>query len=463
MSPMNYLKDSWVQILGFSVFISGLFSLISYTATPREISPTIIPAHVALAPKLEGQSPIFLSQPRQTILPQLAPAATRPALANSQTPLPLLKRHVGPWVVDASRAKGSDFQTISEALRNAHNGDVILIRPGIYQETLIISIPISLEGQGLSPSEVKIISSQPTTLSVVSGGLLSAKNLSIENSYDKTASALAISNAQVALSGINIKSRGEGIYLNEAFLSAEDSRLNAKIAIFAASSDNFNLKNCNIKADTEGISFFGSRITAKLVKVNFSGSGTGIRSEGNDIQITINGSKFNLSRSPGALIAYSNSHVEVNNSEVYLNNTSEVGFYARKSYLAVSNTLVQNSATSALVARKDSTIIVKHSRFNGNKACAIKVSGSSIIRLERSVIINNHCGIGFEGPASLNAIANKFINNGIGPLAVVPGIQNSLTLNGSKNIGLSLYSLKHPPTRFHPVHFDNDIFSPNNH
>jgi hypothetical protein len=50
------------------------------------------------------------------------------------------------WIVDANNGPGTNFVTISAAISAAAPGDIILVRPGIYGEIVIVSKPLTIIG-----------------------------------------------------------------------------------------------------------------------------------------------------------------------------------------------------------------------------------------------------------------------------------------------------------------------------
>jgi len=120
----------------------------SHALSPLSVSPTLPRAEATERRKegaLETWLCLLLRAPKRPIpLPDdlimhiftfLQPSA----LFHASLPLPTL-------VVDKRSAVRGHFTTISAALRAAQAGDVILIQPGTYRESLTIEVPVHLRG-----------------------------------------------------------------------------------------------------------------------------------------------------------------------------------------------------------------------------------------------------------------------------------------------------------------------------
>jgi len=104
-----------------------------------------------------------------------------------------------------SQRGGGDYRTVSEALANAEESSRIIVRPGRYAESLVISRPVEIIGEG--PLEQIIIesSNSPCILSRANQG--SVRNLTLrgrvgenENEYF----AVNISSGRLTLEGCDI-------------------------------------------------------------------------------------------------------------------------------------------------------------------------------------------------------------------------------------------------------------------
>jgi parallel beta-helix repeat protein len=101
-------------------------------------------------------------KPQKAAAPAKPPAETQPATpsaaeAGEQTAQrPTTKNEPPPCVVD--QLHRGDFTTITEAIEKSAPGTRIVVRPGLYQEGIVINKPLEIVGDG-APGEVVIQSS----------------------------------------------------------------------------------------------------------------------------------------------------------------------------------------------------------------------------------------------------------------------------------------------------------------
>jgi parallel beta-helix repeat protein len=108
-------------------------------------------------------------------------------------------------VVDASH--GGDFTTVSQAIEAAKPGDRILIRPGVYEEGLVLDKPLEILGDG--PVSEVIIRAQGTAALQFRTSVGRVTNLTLrQTSSDGMYYGVDITQGRLEMEGCDISSRG---------------------------------------------------------------------------------------------------------------------------------------------------------------------------------------------------------------------------------------------------------------
>lgn len=105
--------------------------------------------------------------------------------------------------------KNGDYVTIADAMKAANSGDKILIKPGLYRETLVIDKPINIIGDGNS-NEIIIQGKEKSTIifHAISGHISNLSLRQLANIEDR--SCVDITKGSLELDGCDITSEGSG-------------------------------------------------------------------------------------------------------------------------------------------------------------------------------------------------------------------------------------------------------------
>jgi len=119
---------------------------------------------------------------------------------------PVGKTEPPTWVVDPMHR--GDHATITEAITAASAGDRILIRPGFYQEALVIDKPLEIIGEG-APGEIEVEATEGSVLVFrTSMGRVANLTLRQMGGGDESA-AVIIEQGRMQLEDCDISSEGE--------------------------------------------------------------------------------------------------------------------------------------------------------------------------------------------------------------------------------------------------------------
>ncbi|HEV2457329.1 MAG TPA: TIR domain-containing protein [Ktedonobacterales bacterium] len=168
------------------------------------IDATSKPRRGAAAPRRSEESRAWLDELRRAL--GVAAPSTAPPPPDEPADGPIT------YIVDHSGL--GDYTTIAAALRAAHNGDRIVIRPGRYPEALVVDTSLSLVGEG-GPGAVTIEAGQASALRIEAPNA-QVQNLTIRQSGSRDLDCLVIAAGKVEVIGCDISAQTAGACVNLA-------------------------------------------------------------------------------------------------------------------------------------------------------------------------------------------------------------------------------------------------------
>ncbi|AFZ14671.1 serine/threonine protein kinase [Crinalium epipsammum PCC 9333] len=132
-----------------------------------------------------------------------------PAAIGSPLALPIPSANNSALIV--SKIGAADYRSISQAIKNAQQGSRILVRPGFYQESLVIDKPLEIVGDG-SVADIIVESKgsscirMQTGYAVVRGLTLRHRAGNFTSLFDKSSYAVDIPQGQLILENCDINS-----------------------------------------------------------------------------------------------------------------------------------------------------------------------------------------------------------------------------------------------------------------
>jgi len=370
--------DAWIQVLGFLALASGLFSAHYLRAWPRPPAAAVpSAAEAAIAPLVP-------------VVPEAAPAPAPvlPAAPAPDAPKKLVARRAGHWVVDAAMGPGADTAKIAEAVANAADLDVILVKPGDYREGLKIAASVTIVGDSGAPGDTRLSFAGSETI-VVAGGSVIMKNMTLSNDGKSGEWVIALNRGRLSLKDVALRSSSQGIRVSDGDLDVADSTLEASTALFV-----------------EG----KSRVT--MTGVTATGGEATIRADGPDVQLTIRHATVRNSRDTAVAAA--------NSAHVFL---SEIRFH---------------DDADAIVAQSGAEVKVSHAKIEKNHGCAVTIGGGATVILEQTRSAKNRCGVSFTGPGTLDVTDSEFEDLELGALMIKPGISGEVIVRGARNTGIKI-------------------------
>jgi parallel beta-helix repeat protein len=113
-------------------------------------------------------------------------------------------------VVERGASSRNKYDTISAALTAAQHGDVILVRPGMYSEPLVIDKAVEIIGVGVleEHQEAVIRASGGSAIVYNAPGVGRISNLTIEAGSAPDCAAVDVTEGHVRIAGCHVRSRG---------------------------------------------------------------------------------------------------------------------------------------------------------------------------------------------------------------------------------------------------------------
>jgi hypothetical protein len=370
---MSVIEDVWVQLFALLLIISGIFSLHYMLRRDRGISAS--PSSQTAAPASPVSAPLP-DDARAAAAQVPAPAAAAPA-----------PKIAGRWVVAAQKGGDVDFTSLGEALSRAVNGDVIILRPGTYDASLLTSKSLTITGGGVSPDQVILTNSINPTFAV-GGGWVVMENMTISNTSRANYAALSVYNASLVLRNVKVTSSGYGLRVQDADLEVSDSELEGVITLSISGKS---------KVKLTGVS-----LTSGLSTIKAEGAGAHLQIESSSIR---HGGGVGL----------------------------EAGKFAS---VSMSGTTISGNRYVGVMINSGAEVRIAKSRIEDNRECGAFLTGGGKLILEQVSLARNKCGVSFAGPGTLEAWNSGFSQNSMGAVAIPSSLGDSAVVRGSGNIGL---------------------------
>ncbi|MBA4123686.1 MAG: right-handed parallel beta-helix repeat-containing protein [Acidobacteria bacterium] len=116
--------------------------------------------------KIIEQQPVGQAQTAATVVPTTAKTATQNKVQPNKTSQTASVAAVQKTVIVSANGSG-DFAQIGEALRNVAPNTRLIIRPGLYNESIVIDKNVEIVGDG-EPEEIKIVATNSSCLQMQS-------------------------------------------------------------------------------------------------------------------------------------------------------------------------------------------------------------------------------------------------------------------------------------------------------
>jgi hypothetical protein len=370
MSQPSATEDVWVQLFALLAVVSGVLSAHSYWQ--RSLPGPAAPAEVPISVSAEA------------LQPAAPPAAAPPAASSVSAP-----RTAGRWVVDSRMSADADCASLGAAVAGARDGDVIVLRPGTYEEGVQVSKSLTISGAGVSPDQVVLTHSGPKTLAI-SGGRVTLENLSLANTGLRSYWVLSLAMGRLTMRNVRFRSAGQGMLVVDGDLDASDCDLDGRTALSVSGK---------------------SRV--RLVHDTLSGEEAAVSADGGGVDLSIEGSRIQDSRGLGLEAS-------------------------RFALVRMNDVTLSGNVSAAVSIASGAEVRITQAKIVDNRDCGVRIDGGAKVFLEQAQLERDRCGVGFVGLGTLEARNSRFSELALGAVAVKPGLESSVSIRGSGNVGLKI-------------------------
>mmetsp|Transcript_32357 Transcript_32357/g.73902 ORF Transcript_32357/g.73902 Transcript_32357/m.73902 type:complete len:324 (+) Transcript_32357:4-975(+) len=209
-----------------------------------------------------------------------------------------------PQHVFASINVPEDFNTISEALLLAEDGDTIYVAPGDYHEFLIINKDVTVTGHRGSHKDIRILSSHNTAFTVRCKGVGKVRNLSIivddsSNFYH----CLAIESGVVMVENCDMSGGAWGVCVNNGAAAQ--------------------VSQCRVHDNKgTGVNVYGGATLDLTMSEVCNNKGRGVSVSDNDTEVTMRGN--NVHHCSDGIYVYGKAKLTMEENYVHSNQDSGV-------------------------------------------------------------------------------------------------------------------------------------------
>ena len=389
----SLLEDVWMQVFILLLIVSGVFSL-HYMLRPAQALLPALPAELPAA-SLPAQAPARAAETAEPVRQAVPAAAPQPEEAAEK---PAEPKKPGRWVVGKDGGPGVNCASLGDAVSRAADGDSIVVQPGSYEVSVLVSKSLTISGGGSSPDAVELTNALSPTFAVT-GGRVVMQNLTVANTSEVDYWALSVSRAALTLRNVNVKSASKGVKVQGGDLEASDCEFEASAGLAVSGKSKVKLSGVSVAGRVIGISAQDSLADLQLDDSHISGGGG-----------------VGLRVSDGA--------------------------WAR-----VSGTTISGNRYAGLMVASGAEVRVAKSQLTGNGECGAYIEENGKLVLEKVTLTRNKCGVGFAGAGTLEVRGNKFADNSMGAIAVSPLQGDKAVITGSGNSGLLVPGEKRPAAK----------------
>ena len=415
----------------WSVFVILLFALLVPGAC-RQQTAMVQDDHTA-APELSARAlrilEVEIRNPTSNAGPTRTPTLTptlEPSLIATVTPTPT------PRTLVVDRYGKGDYRTIGEAVAEAAAGDLIVVRPGEYRESVVIGKPITLQGTG-DPQDVRLIADVGPALDLQDQVLVEGLRIGCTPAYTGTVIAIGadaeirgceIFGYQLKMPLIRIADDTRPVLSNNvvAGIGVIGISIGKRAKPLIEGNDMFQRGSDEFRAEEDPASFLGGFWFIRW-------------SDG--ANPTIRGNRFH-DRYGGGLSAGSGARGLIDNNDFYAGDSPGVSVGGDNVQIhIVSNRFFNHTGNGVLVAGATGQIKIEGNEFYGMVTPAIAVvdSGEATIRYN---LIHDNWGTGITVRRGARALIeyNEISSSGSVGLEVYDDSQATIVGNRMSGGGL---------------------------
>lgn len=295
------------------------------------------------------------------------------------------------------------FRRINDALRSALPGDRILVRPGVYSESLLLEIPIEIRGDG--PLDEIVLQSEGDDTILIETHRAHISNLTIRQLGTEGACAVRIERGKAELQQCHVQSKGA-------------------VGISVSGSASPTIRQCHL--DRSGIA------------LDISDGATGIF-EDNDItrnrehgvvisrgaDPTLSGNRINRNKGYGIMVVADGLGL-LKNNDMWQNGWSAVGILWGANPTVQGNRLIGNRHYGVWITTGALGKVTQND-ISGNEWGGIGQNGGNPTVVGNRIVMNRRYGVWVDSGRG-TFIDNNIVDNEIGAWNITEEVQRSLRI-----------------------------------
>jgi beta propeller repeat protein/parallel beta-helix repeat protein len=305
-------------------------------------------------------------------------------------------------VVDAN-SSSADFRSIQEAVNNSSSGDVILIYPGFYNESVDLGIQnISILSDSENPDDTIIRALKLSANNITVSGLSIRENLVLKGRPTDEVSHGKIENCTVKNNILE-----SGIYANECYNSTIEKNviLNSGIYVYGPWADSSFTVSDNLIVN-EGIDVHHGSYNCILSNNTLLNGGIGVV-EGPGCKILGNYISNRIDDGYGIVLFESSSDIENN---TIINCSEGISLIRLTGSNIVQNNTLKSNDRGIYVGNSGGNSFLNNTISKNNIGILVgdlTTEHAGANSLLNNTISNNNIGISFEGDSSGNTVINN--------------------------------------------------------
>ncbi len=328
-----------------------------------------------------------------------------------------------------SKDGDGQYTTVGEAVKNAHSGSQIYIRPGVYNEKIVVDKSIELVGDG-AIGEITMKGDDSQSI-FVSNAKVKIRGLHLIG-------GVLVTKGNLEISDCNVSSSWEAIKLNDgAIANVQHTNLhNASVGISLSGASNVVITNCDIfSCSQQGVAVQpdGGHALVQKCHVHDNGrEGVWVDKHG---QATINGCDIVSSRDRPC-VGVREGDLTIRSCSIH--NSQFQGVGVEHSHLMMDHSEVFDNGWEGVAVSQASVATISASKIRSNHFSGVRIATSTVAIEDCDIVGNVESGVDVR-LGRLNIGHSRVNNNGSQGVSVLERTEAAVTDSEIRSNGKGPY------------------------